>query len=275
MFVQAAAGLLFGSLALLADSAHMASDVAALAVALVAHRLLQRPASDRHTYGLQRAEVLGAQANGVLLALAAAWIVFEAIGRLRDPQEIEGLGLAIVAALGLGINVGSAVLLRRNQGNSLNMQGAVLHMALDALGSVAALIAGVGVLVWDAAWMDPTASLIIAGLILWSAAHLLRETTHVLLEGTPRGIDRNQVTAALAEDPEVESVHHVHLWNLASDVPALSAHVVVRAEPSLHEAQIHGDRLKSMLRDRFGIDHATLELECHSCEPQPAPSSSP
>lgn len=266
MFVQFAAGIVFGSLALLADSAHMLSDVGALAIALVAHRLLQRPASDRHTYGLQRAEVLGAQANGILLLLAAAWIVFEAARRLRDPQEIEGLGLLIVAFLGLSINVGSALLLRRSQGNSLNMRGAVLHMALDALGSAAALVAGVGVLLWNANWLDPTVSFIIAALILWSAVHLLREANHVLLEGTPRGTDPSGVKEALTADPEVDSVHHLHLWNLASDVLALSAHVVVRSEPSLHEAQLHGDRLKEMLRDRFGIAHATLELECHSCE---------
>lgn len=275
MFVQFAAGFLFGSLALLADSAHMLSDVGALAIALAAHRLLRRPASDRHTYGLQRAEVLGAQANGILLLLAAAWIVFEATRRLREPQEIEGLGLLVVAFLGLSINVGSAVVLRRSQGNSLNMRGAVLHMALDAFGSAAALVAGLGVLLWNATWLDSTASFVIAVLILWSALHLLREATHVLLEGTPRGTEPAAVKEALTDDPDVESVHHLHLWNLASDVPALSAHVVVRSEPSLHEAQLHGNRLKEMLRDRFGIAHATLELECHPCEPVSAAPRDP
>lgn len=267
MFVQFAAGIVFGSLALLADSAHMLSDVGALAIALAAHRLLRKPASDRHTYGLQRAEVLGAQANGILLVAVAIWICFEAWQRLGETHEVQGAGLAIVAAIGLAINLGSAILLRRNQGNSLNMRGAVLHMALDALGSVAALIAGIGVLLWGATWLDPVASVVIAGFVLWSSIHLLRETTHVLLEGTPRGTDPNQVKQALTDDPEVESVHHLHLWNLASDVPALSAHVVVRTETTLHDAQLHGDRLKEMLRDRFGIGHATLELECHSCEP--------
>ena len=267
MFVQFGAGLAFGSLALLADSAHMLSDVGALAIALVAHHLLQRPASDRHTYGLQRAEVLGAQANGLLLLVVAAWICFEAFRRMDGDHVVEGAGMASVAAIGLAINLGSAVLLRRNQGSSLNMRGAVLHMALDAIGSVAALGAGLGVLLWDATWLDPAASLVIALLISWSSLHLLREATHVLLEGTPRGTDPKEVKQALVDDAEVESVHHLHLWNLASDVPALSAHVVVRAETSLHDAQLHGDRLKKMLHERFGIGHATLELECHPCEP--------
>lgn len=267
MFVQFSAGVAFGSLALLADSAHMLSDVGALAIALGAHHLLQKPASDRHSYGLQRAEVLGAQANGLLLLLVAGWICFEAFRRMDVPHEIEGGGMAIVAAVGLAINLGSALLLRRNQGSSLNMRGAVLHMGLDAIGSVAALGAGLGVLLWDATWLDPAASILIALLISWSSLHLLREATHVLLEGTPRGTDPREVKEALAADPEVESVHHLHLWNLASDVPALSAHVVVHSETSLHEAQLHGERLKKMLSDRFGIGHATLELECHSCEP--------
>lgn len=253
----------------MADSAHMLSDVSGLAIALGAHHLLQRPVSDRHTYGLQRAEVLGAQANGFLLLIAAAWICFEALRRIDGDPEIEGAGMALVAGAGLAINLASALLLRRNQGNSLNMRGAVLHMALDAIGSVAALGAGLGVLLWDATWLDPAVSLVIALLIAWSSLHLLREATHVLLEGTPRGTDPNEVKQALMDDPNVESIHHVHLWNLASDVPALSAHVVVHADMSLHDAQLHGERLKSMLDERFGIGHATLELECHPCEPLP------
>lgn len=267
MFVQFGAGLAFGSLALLADSAHMLSDVGALAIALVAHHLLQKPASDRHSYGLQRAEVLGAQANGLLLLVVAAWICFEAFRRIDSDHVVQGGAVAIVAAVGLGINLGSALLLRRNQGSSLNMQGAVLHMALDAVGSVAALGAGLGVLLWDATWLDPAASVVIALLISWSSLHLLREATHVLLEGTPRGTDPKEVKQALVDDPEVDSIHHLHLWNLASDVLALSAHIVVHSETTLHDAQLHGERLKKMLKERFGIGHATLELECHSCEP--------
>lgn len=269
MFVELVGGLVFDSLALLADAGHMLSDVAALFVALLAHRLVSRPPSVRHTYGLQRAEVVGAQLNALLLLVLAVWLLFESAHRFNDPQDVQGLGLVVVALLGLLVNLGSAVLLHHNKGNSLNMRGALLHMSLDAIGSVAALAAGVGILLWDARWLDPAASAAIALLIIWSGWHLLRETTHVLLEGTPRGLEVGEIESALTDDRAVESIHHLHLWNLASDVPALSAHIVVGSERTLHEAQLHSDRLKSMLRDRFGIEHATLELECHACGPEP------
>lgn len=265
MAVEVIAGLALRSLALIADAAHMLSDVGALAVALVALKLVARPPSDRLTYGLQRAEVVGAQFNAVVLLALAMWLFVEAMQRLRSPQDVAGSGLALVAFLGLLVNLGSVFLLRRAQGSSLNMRAALLHMALDAAGSVAALVAGVGIIASGAAWLDPAASLVIVCLVVWSGARVLLEATHVLLEGTPRGLDVRSVESALVADAAVASIHHLHLWNLASDVPALSAHIVVGSEKTLHEAQLHSDRLKSMLHDRFGIEHATLELECHSC----------
>ena len=149
------------------------------------------------------------------------------------------------------------------------MHGAFLHMVADAAGSVAALVAGVAIVVWGADWADPVASLAVAVLVLWSAWGLLRDTAHVLLEGTPMGVDPEAVEAALLADPEVVAVHHLHVWNLASDVPSLTMHVVLRADMTLHDAQTSGGRLKALLDERFGIGHATLELECHACEPVP------
>ncbi|MCU1379096.1 MAG: cation diffusion facilitator family transporter [Acidimicrobiales bacterium] len=271
LVVEVIGGLAFHSLALLADAAHMVSDVAGLAIALVAQGLLDRPATARHSFGLQRAEVLGAQANGLALVVVAGWIVFEAVRRIGDPVNVTGGGLLIVAVLGLLVNLGSAVMLRRVQGNSLNMRGAVVHMTSDAAGSVGAIVAGVAVLAWQADWVDPLMSILIAGLVLWSGWGLLRDTAHVLLEGTPEGVDPHDVEAALAAMDGVETVHHLHVWNLASDVPALSAHVVLTGERTLHEAQATGQDLKRMLDDRFHIEHATLELECHPCDPEPGP----
>jgi cobalt-zinc-cadmium efflux system protein len=247
----------------------MLSDVAGLSVALVAQHLVDRRATARHSYGLQRAEVLGAQANGLALLVVAAWVIYEAVRRIGDPADVAGGGLLVVATIGLVVNVVSAVLLARAQGRSLNMRGAFVHMTMDAAGSVAAMVAGIAVLVWNADWVDPVASILIAVLVLWSAWGLLRDTAHVLLEGTPRGLDPASVEATLAADDEVEAVHHLHLWNLASDVPAMSAHVVLRGEVSLHDAQTSGDRLKALLERRFGITHTTLELECHPCDPAP------
>lgn len=263
-------GLMFSSLALLADAAHLSSDVAGLAVALVAQTLMARPSSDRHTYGWQRAEVLGAQANAVILVAASGWIIYAAVGRLGTEVEVEGGGLVIVALIGLLVNLGSLVALVRAQGQSLNMRAAVVHMAADAAGSVAALAAGVAIVVAGASWVDPVASIAIAVLVLWSAWGLLRDTSRVLLEAAPPGLSADQVTAAITAEPGIEAVHHVHLWSLASDAPALSAHLMVTTDLTLHDAQDIGDRVRHMLADRFDIGHATFELECHPCDPSEA-----
>jgi cobalt-zinc-cadmium efflux system protein len=267
LVAEVVGGLAFGSLALLADAGHMASDVFGLGAALVAQALSLRPASSRHTYGLQRAEVIGALANALILLAIVGWIAVEAFQRLQQPSEVQGGGLLLVASLGLIVNAGSAVVVRRAQGRSLNMRGAFLHMAADTAGSLGAVVAGIAVIFWGAEWVDPIASLAIALLVLWSSWSLLVGTVHVLLEGAPRGLDPKEIEDALAADRAVESVHHLHLWSLASDVPALSAHVVIAGEVTLHEAQARGDSLKAMLARRFGIDHATLDLECHACEP--------
>ena len=266
LLVEIAGAFIFNSLALLADAAHMLSDVVGLGIALAAQRLALRPSTARHTYGFQRAEVLGALANAVVIGAATSWIVYEAIGRLREPQSVEGGGLMLVAAAGLAVNTWSAIVIRRAQGNSLNMRGAFVHMWADALGSVAVVVAALGVLVWSAQWLDPAASLVIAAMVIWSAWGLLRATLTVLLEGAPPHLHSEDIERALGDWPGVESIHHLHLWSLASDVPALSAHIVFEGDLSLHEAQGRGDELKAMLAQRFGIAHATLELECHDCE---------
>jgi cobalt-zinc-cadmium efflux system protein len=260
-------GVVFNSLALLADAAHMLSDVAGLAIALVAQHLMDRPFSARKTYGFQRAEVLGAMANGLTLAAVTVWIFTEAWGRLWNPEVVTGRGMLIVGALGLAVNSGSAVVLARSRGRSLNMHGAWLHMVSDAAGSVAVIAAAAAALLWGAQWVDPAASIIIGILIMASTWRLLAETVHVLMEGTPRGIDLRTVQTAMEAEPGVESVHHLHLWNLASDSAALSAHLVLERDTSLHDAQERGDRIKEALAGRFGIEHATLEFECHACEP--------
>lgn len=271
MIAEFVGGVVFNSVALLADAVHMLSDVAGLVVALFAQAMMVRPASVRHTFGLQRAEVLGAFVNGATLVAAVIWIVIESIDRLRDPEPVAGGAVLVVALLGLLVNVGSAVVLSRTRGESLNMRGAYLHMASDAAGSVAVVVAAVAVIAWGATWVDPAASLAIAALIVWATWGLLRDAVHVLMEGAPRGKDVRAIESALAEQESVTSVHHVHVWSVASDVAALSAHVVVD-RASLHDAQLEGVRLKEMLHDRFGIEHATLELECHPCE-QPVGSS--
>jgi cobalt-zinc-cadmium efflux system protein len=259
-------GFAFASLALLADAAHLATDVVGLAVALVAQTLVTRPASDRRTFGLRRAEALGAQANALLVLGAAVWIAVEAVGRLGTGHEVDGAGVVAVAAVALALNGVSAAVLAGVAGRRLNLRAALVHLLADVGSSFAVLVAGVGILAFAADWLDPVASLAIAALVVWSIWGLLRDTTNVLLEAAPRDLVVGDVEHALAAAPGVEAVHHLHVWEVASDLPALSAHVVLSGAPTLHDAQARGDELKTMLTDRFGIVHATLELECHECD---------
>lgn len=265
LLVELVGGVVFGSLALLADAAHMLSDVVALSIALLAFGLASRPPSARHTYGLGRAEVLAAQLNAVVLLGASTWIVVVAVGRLAEPGSIDGGGVTVVAGAGLAVNVLSACLLGRSAGANLNLRAAFWHLTSDALGSVAALVAGVAVLVADATWVDPVASLLVTALIVVSAVRLLRDTARVLLEGVPADVDVVEIESELLAARGVNGVHHTHVWSLGSEQAALSTHVQLSGSPSLHDAQLRGDELRAMLAERFGIDHATIELECHEC----------
>lgn len=265
LVVQLVGGIAFGSLALLADSAHLATDVLGLVVALAAQRLVTRPATDKHSYGLQRAEVLGALSNGVLLLAATAWITYEAVLRFGEPGHIDGTGVTVLGAIGLVVNLVSAIAVARVAGSSLNLRGAWLHLASDAAGSVLAMASGVAVLVWDATLVDPIVSLLLAVLVGILAWRLVRDAAHVLLEGAPGGVTTDAIRELLCNEPGVTDVHHIHLWSLTSEASAMSAHVVLSDEPTLHEAQAIGQRLRAILEDRLDVGHATLELECHAC----------
>jgi cobalt-zinc-cadmium efflux system protein len=270
LLVELVGGLVFGSLALVADAAHMVSDVVALGIALFAQIVARRPPTERHTYGFGRAEVLAAQVNGALLLVSAIAITIEALRRFANPHAIDAVPVLLVGIAGLVVNAVSAIVIGRTAGANLNLRAAMWHLGTDVLGSVAVIIAAVGVIVADAEWLDPAASIAIAGLVLLGAWQVLRDSTRVLLEAAPAGIDVAVVRAALADEPDVEAVHHVHVWSLASETPALSAHVVLRGDSwTLHDAQGRTDGLKAMLAERFGITHATLEVECHECETAP------
>jgi cobalt-zinc-cadmium efflux system protein len=264
MVAELVGGFTFHSLSLLADAVHLLTDVSGLAIALLAIRLMRQPPNERHSFGLQRSEALAAQGNALILIAASVWVIVEAVRRLMHPEHVSGLGLLAVASLGLVVNLGSALLLKRESGQSLNMRGAFLHLVSDAAGSVGAMLAGIAILIWDSHRADPAVSLFISALILWAAWRLLKETTHVLLEGTPSGMDIVEVEQAFIGTSEVKGVHHLHVWSLASDVLALSAHVVLGEDTSMQDAQIKSEELKEMLSTRFGIEHATLEMECHA-----------
>jgi cobalt-zinc-cadmium efflux system protein len=220
----------------------------------------------RRTYGWPRVDFLAAQFGGVLLIASCAWVTYEAIRRLgHHGAATVGGGVVALAILGIAVNGGSAIALTRSAGGSLSERGALLHLLGDASGSAVVLVAGVIVLTTGARWVDPVASLALSVVVALAGLRLVRDSSHLLLDGTPRGLDVREVAARIAEVPGVTGVHHVHVWAMTATAPALSAHVVLRDGLTLHEAQHHGDQVRTMLQERFGIGHATLELECHPC----------
>ncbi len=274
LVVEGVSGVLFHSLALLADATHLISDVAGLGIAVVAVGLAARPGSARHSYGFARAEVLAAQLSVLLMFGAAVWILVQGIGRIRHPIPVNGAGLAAVAAAGLVVNLGSSLLVHRAQGASLTMRASFVHLATDAVGSGGAIIAGLLIVGWGWRQADSLVSLATAGLVLWMSWGLVRDTTHVLMEGAPRGVDADAVRVVMLQVDTVSDVHHLHLWSLASDVPALSAHLVIAGEPSLRDAQRTADHVKTILARQYDITNVTLELECpRSPDPTISPST--
>lgn len=263
MLAEAIGGWWSGSLALLADAAHMLSDVGALGLALFATRMARRPTTSKRTFGLYRGEILAALVNGALLAAVAIFIVVEALERLRAPRDVHAPGMLAIAIGGLVVNLLGLWILREQRHASLNVRGAWLHVVGDALGSVGAIASGVLILAFGWTRADPAASLLIAGLVVYSGWNLMREAVAVLMESAPGHIDVDEVRALMASTEHVVGVHDLHVWTITSGLDSLSAHVVVGAGGQggsvLRE-------LRRRLHERFGIDHVTLQIETEERE---------
>jgi cobalt-zinc-cadmium efflux system protein len=262
--VEVVAGILTGSLALLADAGHMLSDNVSLGLALVAVWLAGKPATPQRSFGFKRAEVLAALANGAGLVGVSIWIFVEAARRLREPPEVLGGWMLVVAGIGLLVNVAAALVLLGPRRGNLNMEAAFRHVLGDMAGSVGALAAAAVILTTGWFYADPLASVLIGLLILGSAWAVLRESVQILLEGAPAGLDMAELEARLRAVPGVVDLHDLHAWTITSGVPALSAHLIV-------ERQADGECCRcaaaELLRDEFGIDHSTLQLETEGGEP--------
>ena len=258
MAVEVVAGLLASSLALLSDAAHMLTDAGAIALALAALGLAARPPSGRFTFGLGRAEILSAQANGAALLVLAGVIGVEAVRRLTDPPEVEGGLVLAVGLLGAAVNVAAAWTLARAERRSLNVEGARAHVLTDLYASLGAAAAGALVLTVGFREADPIAALLVALLMLRSAWTLLRDSGRVLLEGTPAGMDSDAIGRALASYPGVIEVHDLHVWEVTSGFPALAAHVMVAPGDDCHGIR---HELEALLRERFDIGHTTLQVD--------------
>jgi cobalt-zinc-cadmium efflux system protein len=263
MLAEMAGGIVAGSLALLADAAHMLTDCASLALAWTAFRIGRRPHDARRTYGYHRLQVLAAFVNGMTLIAIVGWIAIEAVRRLLAPVEVLGGLMLAIAVLGLLVNLAAFGILHRGDRANLNIQGAALHVLGDLLGSVAAIVAAL-VIFWTG-WMpiDPLLSIFVALLILRSAWVLVKKSGHILLEGTPDWLDVGELRAALAAAiPEVEDVHHVHAWMLTSERPLLTMHARLRAGAD-HDRVLKA--IQEVLARDHGIDHATIQLEPAGC----------
>ncbi len=263
--VQLAGGLVAHSVGLLSDAGHNITDVAGLSMSLLAVRWATRPRDASHSFGYHRGPILAALANTAVIAVVTVAIVVESVNRLVHPHAVHG-GLVVIVAGVAFVTNGLAALTVRERSGDLNMRSATVHMTADALGSLAVLGAG-AVLVADHAleWADPLASLVVAAIILVEAYRLMRNSVDVLLESSPADVDLAELTAAMGRVPGVAEVHDLHVWSLSSDVRALSAHVVLSGHPTLEQAQVVGDRVKSAIGAPFTIAHSTLELECERC----------
>lgn len=258
MGAEVVGGLMADSLALLADAGHMLSDAGSLSLALFAMWIARRPPTSERTYGYYRTEILAALANGVTLVLISLYIFYEAYHRFQDPPEVVGPLMMGVAVGGLLVNVAGLFLLHSGRGESLNLQGAWLHVMADAAGSAGAILAGV--LIWWKGWnlADPIASVLIGLLVLASSWKLLKKSVAVLMQATPDHIDVDEVRHEMVAIEGVEAAHHLHVWTITSGMESLSAHVVVNGERRAGDVLTE---VRSVIHDRFGIDHCTIQLE--------------
>lgn len=254
---------LFNSLALLSDAAHMFTDSAALAIALAAVKIGQRPADDARTFGYRRFEILAAAFNALLLFAVAGYVLYEGIQRLFEPTAVESTGMLIVASIGLVVNIIAMKLLSAGKDRSLNVKGAYLEVWADMLGSIGVIAGAVVIMLTGWRWVDPVVAIGIGLWVLPRTWILLKDTTHILLEGVPRGLRLTDVRAAIARTPGVASTHDLHVWSMTSDDISASAHVELDHGA---DAEIVRVAVAAMLNERFGIEHATIQVEKKACE---------
>jgi cobalt-zinc-cadmium efflux system protein len=268
--VQVVAGIVSGSLSLAADALHNFSDCGSLVIALVARRVARRPSDQSRTFGYRRAEIIGALVNLTILVIVGLYLVYEAVGRMIEPREIEGWIVVVVATFALIVDLGTAALLWAMSRGNLNLRAAFVHNISDALASVGVIFAGTAILLWDAYWTDSALTLVISAYILWQSYPMLLRSMQILMESAPDDINLDELTADLESIADIREVHHLHVWELDESHRALEAHIVVDSARFDQWAEIKRN-VKVRLNERFGISHSTIELECtgEQCEPCP------
>jgi cobalt-zinc-cadmium efflux system protein len=262
MLAEFLGGILTNSLALLADAGHMLSDVGSMMLAVIAMRFASKPRTASMTYGYFRAEILAAMANGITLVVVAIVIVYQAVMRLQAPPEVRSGPMLAIATVGLLVNLAGAWILFGKKDENLNVRGAFLHVLADALGSVGAIAAGVAMLVAGWYLADPIVSMFVALLILLSSGRLLKESVKILMEGAPSHVDMQELEATIRSVPGINDVHDLHVWTVTSGFDAVSVHIGVTNCDTMADGQQLLTRLRYLIKERHGIHHTTIQLEC-------------
>jgi cobalt-zinc-cadmium efflux system protein len=258
VLIEAGVGFTIGSLALLADAAHNLTDVAGLLIAWGAHVAARRPPSERFSYGFGRTTILAALANAIAILIGVGAVVLESVQRFSDPLTVPAAPILVVAAVGIAINAGTAMLFRRDRRHDLNAEGAFLHMAADAVVSAGVVVSAAAMLVTGWTWLDPLAAILVSAVVAWAAFGLLRSSIGLALDAVPPLVDRAAVAAWLTARPGVSAIHDLHIWALSTTTTAITAHLTM---PGGHPGDAFLGQLADELNERFGIGHTTLQVE--------------
>lgn len=257
-------GVISGSLSLISDAMHNFSDGISVIISYIALKLKKRDNSEKHTFGLKRAEILAAVINASVLIIISIYLFYEAASRFLKPEIIDAGVMSIVAAIGLVANVAGTLLLKRDSKESMNIKSSYLHLLSDAVSSAGVIIGGISIAIWNAYWIDPLLTVLIGIYIIRESYFILTDAIHVLMEGAPTNVDPNEIQKVVEEFDEVDDIHHIHLWMVGDNDVHLEAHVNVR-DMKVSESDALRMKIEKSLQKRFGINHITLQFECNQC----------
>ena len=258
-------GIISGSLALISDALHNLSDAVSVIISYIAIKLKGRDNSPKHTFGFKRAEILAAVINSSVLVAISVYLIYEAVLRFQHPEPIKGVLMTVVASLGLGANIAGTLLLKRDAKTSINIRSSYFHLLSDAVSSVAVILGGLTIIIWNIYWIDPVLTILISIYITRESFKILFEAIHVLMEGAPPDISINEIQTAVEELDEVVNIHHVHIWMVGENDVHLEAHIDV-PDMMISKSNKLGDKIENLLKNKFGINHITLQFECDQCK---------
>ena len=258
-------GIISGSLALISDAMHNFSDAVSVIISYIAIKLKGRDNSPRHTFGFKRAEILAAVINSSVLVAISVYLIYEAVLRFQHPEPIKGVLMTVVASIGLAANIAGTLLLKRDAKTSINIRSSYFHLLSDVVSSVAVILGGFAIILWNIYWIDPVLTILISVYITRESFKILYEAIHVLMEGAPPDISINEIQTAVEEMDEVENIHHVHIWTVGENDVHLEAHIDV-PDMMISKSNKLGEKIEKVLKSKFKINHITLQFECDKCK---------